>query len=132
MAKRKVSSPGDILKKYIADFGQTAETLAAAIGEKPAIIKAVLEGKKPVTAVLSAKLDKAFGTKAVYWYGLQTVFEYNKALAEDSALADSIKGVKRFKKAAKSAERPKNAKKAPTKAAGVSRVSRTIKPKTQF
>jgi addiction module HigA family antidote len=106
MAKRKASSPGEVLKKYIADFGQTPETLAAAIGEKPALIKAVLEGKKPVAAVLSAKLDKAFGTGTAYWYGLQTAFEYNKALA-DSNLADSIKSIKRFRKPAKAAGRQK-------------------------
>jgi hypothetical protein len=31
MAKRKASSPGEVFRKYIADFGQTPENLAAAI-----------------------------------------------------------------------------------------------------
>jgi hypothetical protein len=51
----------------------------------------------------------------------------SNALA-DLALADSIKGIKKFKKSVKAAGKPATSKKAPAKASGKSRTPRKAKP----
>jgi addiction module HigA family antidote len=72
MAKKKIVSPADALAKALADFGLTPETLAAALGEKPAAIKNVTSGRKGIAVPLGLKLAKVFGTADAYWLDVQT------------------------------------------------------------
>lgn len=82
--------PGEYLREILEDLAISARRLALHIDVSPMRISLVLRGKRPVTAELALRFQRAFGTTAEYWLNLQT--QYDLAMAEEKQ-TDAIKAI---------------------------------------
>jgi addiction module HigA family antidote len=89
--KLKPVHPGVYLRELMGDYGLTAAKLARHIGVAPMRISFVLNGKRPLTAELALRLEKAFGITAGYWLNLE--MQYELAVAADSATAKDLNNI---------------------------------------
>jgi len=70
------SHPGEILKReFLDETGLRPGTLARKIGVDRARIKAIIEGKRNITADTALRLAVYFGTTPDFWMNLQTHYD---------------------------------------------------------
>ncbi len=91
-----IEHPGIILKEdFLDDLGVKPGTLAAAIGVDRAAIKAIVEGRRAITAEMALRFGLFFGTTPEFWLNLQKDYDLRKArqerLAELSAAIIPLK-----------------------------------------
>jgi addiction module HigA family antidote len=72
------SHPGEILRQYMGD-DLTVSALAAHLGVTRANLSMVLNGRSGISALMSLKLDDAFGTSEGFWLRLQANYDLAKA-----------------------------------------------------
>lgn len=78
--------PGEYLRELMMDFNVSAAALARHIHLSPMRISHVLNGKRPVTADLALRLERAFGLTAGYWMNLQSQYDLAVAGTEEEDL----------------------------------------------
>ncbi|MCD8287208.1 MAG: HigA family addiction module antitoxin [Clostridia bacterium] len=72
--------PGETLAEFLEDRGMTQKELAVRTGMSTDHIRAVIHGRKPITAVFAHRLEYALGVKAYFWLNLQS--DHDRELAE--------------------------------------------------
>jgi len=85
--------PGVMLKEdFLDDLGVKPGTLAASIGVDRAAIKAIIEGRRSITAEMALRFGLFFGTSPDFWLNLQKDYDLRKAKQERLAeLTQTIK-----------------------------------------
>ena len=84
MAQRKIvpdiaSPPGGLLAEELEARGMTQRELALRMGRPPQAISEIVRGRKAITARTAIEIERALGTPAYVWVGLEA--QYRLALA---------------------------------------------------
>lgn len=82
--KIKPVHPGEYLRELMQDFNVSAAALARHIHISAMRISHVLNGKRPITADLALRLERAFGLTAGYWMNLQSQYDLALAMTTES------------------------------------------------
>ena len=92
----EIEHPGVMLKEdFLDDLSVKPGTLAAAIGVDRAAIKAIIEGRRSITAEMALRFGLFFGTSPDFWLNLQKDYDLRKAKQERLAeLTQTIKPLK--------------------------------------
>ena len=78
-----IEHPGVMLKEdFLDDLGVRPGTLAAAIKVDRAAIKAIIEGRRSITAEMALRFGLFFGTSPDFWLNLQKDYDLRKARQE--------------------------------------------------
>lgn len=78
-----IDPPGVLLKEdFLDDLGIRPGTLAAAIKVDRAAIKAIIEGRRAITAEMALRLGLFLGTSPEFWLNLQKDYDLRKAKRE--------------------------------------------------
>ena len=89
MAKHRIAPmhPGVYLKELLDELNLSQYRLARELGVPAMRIILVVNGKRPITAVLALRLGRYFGQNPRYWMNLQS--RYDMDVAED-ALSEKV------------------------------------------
>lgn len=91
MKQTHFSHPGAILKReWLDEMGIKPGTLARLIGVDRARIKAIIDGKRDITADTAIRFARFFSTSPELWMNLQS--HYNLELA-DAVMKDEAKHI---------------------------------------
>lgn len=71
--------PGTLLREELADRGMTQAELAELSGRPVAVLNAIINGKKSITADTALDLEQALGNKPEYWLHAQVAYELDRA-----------------------------------------------------
>ena len=82
--------PGEILQDAIDGAGLSQSSLAAHIGVSQSKVNDICRGRRGISLEMAARLARAFGTSAEFWYNLQKQFEL------DSFDASEFDGIETF------------------------------------
>ena len=74
--------PGEILGEELEELGMSADALANALDIPADRIKAILEGKRGISADTALRLSRYLGTTPQLWLNLQKTFELRVAEIE--------------------------------------------------
>ena len=85
--------PGEFLKEALEELGTTQAEFARAVGISPMRISHVVNGTRPVTAVLALLFGRAFGQSPQYWLNLQAAYDLKTAERE---IGPRLRGVRRL------------------------------------
>ncbi len=77
--------PGETLAEEMEARALTRRALAAAMGRPPALIGAILGGRRSITADTAVQLEHALGLPAQFWLNLQTQYDLVGARQRQSA-----------------------------------------------
>ncbi len=81
--------PGEILKNlYLPDYKLTVTSFALKIGVSRTTASELINGKNGISAEMSLKLAKAFGTNAQFWLNMQQ--EYDLWQARQKVNLDNV------------------------------------------
>lgn len=80
--------PGEILRDELEELGMSANALAQALDVPANRISDILRGRRGVSADTALRLAEFFGTTALLWLNLQSMYELRSA---EIANADKIK-----------------------------------------
>jgi addiction module HigA family antidote len=81
-ARTHFSHPGGILKReFLDELGLRPGTLAREIGVDRSRIKAIIDGRRDITADTALRLSRYFGTTPDFWMNLQTHYDIAVAAA---------------------------------------------------
>ncbi len=68
--------PGEILKNlYLPDYNLTVTSFALKLGVSRTTASELVNGKNGISAEMSLKLAKAFGTSAQFWLNMQQQYD---------------------------------------------------------
>ena len=68
--------PGEILKElYLPDYNLSVTAFALKIGVSRTTASELINGKNGISAEMSLKLAKAFGTTPQYWLNMQQAYD---------------------------------------------------------
>jgi antitoxin HigA-1 len=77
---RVTTHPGEILREeFLRPLGLSVHALATALRVPPNRIGFIVKGERAVTADTALRLGRYFGTSAVFWLNLQTLYDFSKA-----------------------------------------------------
>ena len=79
---------GEILRDELEELGMSASALAKALGVPANRISDILRGRRGVSADTALRLAEFFGTTALLWLNLQSMYELRSA---ETAKADKIR-----------------------------------------
>ena len=83
--------PGEVLlDDFIEPMGITQHALAVIIGVPPRRINEIVHCKRAITADTALRLAQFFGTTALFWTGLQSVYETELAKKKIAAVLKKI------------------------------------------
>lgn len=86
---RVTTHPGEILKEeFLRPLGLSVHALAKALRVPSNRIGFIVKGQRAVSADTAIRLGRYFGTSAVFWLNLQTLYDFSKA---NKAIGRSIK-----------------------------------------
>ena len=85
MARNPVH-PGEVLADELAEIGVSATELARQLRVPHNRITQIIQGKRAITGDTALRLGHWFGTSAVFWLNLQSL--YDLALAEQISRAE--------------------------------------------
>lgn len=71
--------PGEILRDELEELGMSASALAKALDVPATRISDILRGRRGVTADTALRLAEFFGTSALLWLNLQSMYELRSA-----------------------------------------------------
>lgn len=71
--------PGELLAEEIEARGMSQRELAALMGRPPQVISEIVRGRKAITPRTAIEIERALGTPASVWVGLEA--QYRLALA---------------------------------------------------
>lgn len=75
MRQFKVSHPGEIVARDIADMGGSGRRFALNIGVTPATVSRFLAGKTALTPSLAIRIAAALGSTPEFWLRLQNAYD---------------------------------------------------------
>ncbi|ECC3270122.1 XRE family plasmid maintenance system antidote protein [Enterobacter cloacae] len=75
MRQYKISHPGQIIARDLADMGVSGRKFALNIGVTPATISRLLAGKTAMTAPLAIRIAAALGSTPEFWLRLQSAYD---------------------------------------------------------
>ena len=75
--------PGGLLAEELEARGMTQRELALRMGRPPQAISEIVRGRKAITARTAIEIERALGTPAYVWVGLEA--QYRLALARREA-----------------------------------------------
>ncbi|HHE6471295.1 TPA: HigA family addiction module antitoxin [Providencia rettgeri] len=101
MRQFKVSHPGEIIARDLADMGISGRRFALNIGVTPATVSRFLSGKTALTPALAIRIAAALGSTPEFWLRLQSAYDLrqleNKIDTSDIILyeetPDNAKGI---------------------------------------
>lgn len=101
MRQFKISHPGEIIARDLADMGISGRRFALNIGVTPATVSRFLSGKTALTPSLAIRIAAALGSTPEFWLRLQSVYDLrqleNKIDTSDIILyeepSDSSEGI---------------------------------------
>ncbi|HEF8783832.1 TPA: HigA family addiction module antitoxin [Providencia alcalifaciens] len=101
MRQFKISHPGEIIARDLADMGISGRRFALNIGVTPATISRFLSGKTALTPALAIRIAAALGSTPEFWLRLQSAYDLrqleNKIDTSDIILyeepSDSSEGI---------------------------------------
>ena len=67
--------PGAVLDDIIPDVGKSKTEIASLLGISRQYLYAVLDGKKPLSPAMAARIAKAFGGSTASWLGMQAAYD---------------------------------------------------------
>jgi addiction module HigA family antidote len=102
MAKQTLTSPSDVLKKLMDDYGLNPSKLGAAINLNQTTLRLLLMGKGKISCVGALKFSKFFGRTPEYWLNLQNQYDLAEAV-KDKELAAVLENIKKAEKVPKAA-----------------------------
>ncbi len=74
--------PGEFLRDDLEALGVSARKFAERIHVPHNAVTAILNGERGISAKMAHRLAMAFGTTALYWLNLQTIYDLKIAQAE--------------------------------------------------
>ena len=90
--KTHLFHPGTILKvEFLDEIGMKPGTLARAIGVDRARNKAIIDGKRDITADTALRLARFLGTTPELWLNLQKTYDLSIAAAASRGLLAKIR-----------------------------------------
>lgn len=75
MRQFKVSHPGEIIARDLADMGISGRRFALNIGVTPATVSRFLSGKTALTPALAIRIAAALGSTPEFWLRLQGAYD---------------------------------------------------------
>ncbi|HEM8293645.1 HigA family addiction module antitoxin [Providencia vermicola] len=75
MRQFKVSHPGEIIARDLADMGISGRRFALNIGVTPATVSRFLSGKTALTPALAIRIAAALGSTPEFWLRLQSAYD---------------------------------------------------------
>lgn len=75
MRQFKISHPGEIIARDLADMGISGRRFALNIGVTPATVSRFLAGKTALTPALAIRIAAALGSTPEFWLRLQSVYD---------------------------------------------------------
>lgn len=75
MRQFKVSHPGEIIARDLADMGVSGRRFAHNIGVTPATVSRFLTGKTSLTPALAIRIAAALGSTPEFWLRLQSAYD---------------------------------------------------------
>ncbi|EUD04179.1 MULTISPECIES: HigA family addiction module antitoxin [Providencia] len=101
MRQFKISHPGEIIARDLADMGISGRRFALNIGVTPATVSRFLSGKTALTPSLAIRIAAALGSTPEFWLRLQSAYDLrqleNKIDTSDIILyeepSDSSEGI---------------------------------------
>ncbi|EAB6419157.1 addiction module antidote protein, HigA family [Salmonella enterica subsp. enterica] len=101
MRQFKISHPGEIIARDLADMGISGRRFALNIGVTPATVSRFLSGKTALTPALAIRIAAALGSTPEFWLRLQSAYDLrqleNQIDTSDIILyeeaSDSAKGI---------------------------------------
>ncbi|ETS99249.1 HigA family addiction module antitoxin (plasmid) [Providencia sp. PROV188] len=101
MRQFKISHPGEIIARDLADMGISGRRFALNIGVTPATVSRFLSGKTALTPALAIRIAAALGSTPEFWLRLQSAYDLrqleNKIDTSDIILyeepSDSSEGI---------------------------------------
>ncbi|MFA6967130.1 HigA family addiction module antitoxin [Bosea sp. (in: a-proteobacteria)] len=67
--------PGAVLNDIIPDVGKSKTEIARLLGISRQYLYAVLDGKKPLSPAMAARIAKAFGGSTASWLRMQATYD---------------------------------------------------------
>ena len=67
--------PGAVLDDVIPDVGKSKTEIASLLGISRQYLYAVLDGKKPLSPAMAARIAKAFGGSTASWLRMQAAYD---------------------------------------------------------
>ena len=71
--------PGEFLAEILEELDLSQAAFARKIDVSPMRVCHVVGGRRPVTAELALRFDRAFGQSPEYWLNLQVAYDLKKA-----------------------------------------------------
>jgi HTH-type transcriptional regulator/antitoxin HigA len=85
LAVAEVFPPGEFIKEELEARGWTQDDLAEILGRHRAVISAIVNAKREISADIARDLGTAFGTSAQYWMNLETSYRlFSESLPNDT------------------------------------------------
>ncbi|WP_340616167.1 HigA family addiction module antitoxin [Xenorhabdus entomophaga] len=75
MRQFKISHPGEIIARDLADMGVSGRRFAINIGVTPATVSRFLAGKTALTPSLAIRIAAALGSTPEFWLRLQSAYD---------------------------------------------------------
>lgn len=75
MRQFKISHPGEIIARDLADMGISGRRFALNIGVTPATVSRFLSGKTALTPALAIRIAAALGSTPEFWLRLQSAYD---------------------------------------------------------
>ncbi|MEQ4672442.1 HigA family addiction module antitoxin [Providencia manganoxydans] len=75
MRQHKISHPGEIIARDLADMGISGRRFALNIGVTPATVSRFLAGKTALTPALAIRISAALGSTPEFWLRLQSAYD---------------------------------------------------------
>jgi addiction module HigA family antidote len=79
------SHPGEILREELEHRGMTQTAFAGYLGIKDSYLSDIINGKRGVGVAMALRLERALGSSAEFWLGLQTNYDLAQARATERA-----------------------------------------------
>ena len=79
--------PGEYLREDILpEVGLSASAAAKALGVSRQMLHDILNGRKPLSAVMCLKISRLFGSSPEMWMRLQAAYDLKKAMLDKKAM----------------------------------------------
>lgn len=75
MRQFRISHPGEIIARDLADMGVSGRRFALNIGVTPATVSRLLAGKTALTPALAIRVAAALGSTPEFWLRLQGAYD---------------------------------------------------------
>lgn len=75
MGRFKVSHPGEIIARDLAEMGISERCFALNIGLTSSVVSRLLSGKMALTPVLAIRIAAALGSTPEFWLRLQNTYD---------------------------------------------------------